>query len=105
MKGENEMNMIASTTIIRGKGQCEAYMNNVVMKEMKRQNDRHAAEMAVMTKSRNGLLADRLEAYKPEQKESLWHRIKEKLEIAWCVFFGMLLELHLIEEVEDEQDE
>lgn len=96
------MNMIASATVIRGKGKCEAYMNNIVMKEMQRQNDRHAAEMAVVTAHRNRLLADRTEALKPVQRETWAHKIKNAIETAWCVFFGMLIELHLIEEVEDE---
>ena len=99
------MNMIASATIIRGKGECQAYMNGIVMEEMRKQNERHAAEMAVVTASRNRLLADRMNSMKPVKRESWLHRVKEKIEIAWCVFFGMLLELHLIEEVEDFEDE
>lgn len=95
------MNMIASATVIRGKGQCEAYMNGIVMSEMKRQNERHAAEMAVVTAHRNRLLTDRIEAMKPVQRESWFHKVKECVETAWCVFFALLLELHLIEEVED----
>ena len=86
------MNMIASTTVIRGKGQCEAYMNGIVMEEMRKQNDRHAVEMAAVRASRDRLADGLIESYKRVQRESWLHRIKEKIEIAWCVFFGMLLD-------------
>ena len=96
------MNMIASATIIRGKGQCEAYMNGVVMEEMRRQNDRHAFEKAAMKAQIDGYKkAERVKYLNSAKPESLAHRIKEAIEKAWCVFFAMLLELHLIEEVED----
>jgi len=102
VKGALKMNMIESATIIRGKGQCEAYMNGVVMEEMRKQNDRHAFEKAVMKAQINRYQEDRIKYLNAAQRESWLHRIKEKIENAWCVFFAMLLELHLIEEVEDE---
>ena len=92
-----DMNMIASATVIRGKGKCEAFINGIAMKEMKQQNERHAAEMAVVTHSRNRLLADRIEALKPARRESWAHRAKERIVTAWAVLFALLLELKLVE--------
>lgn len=97
------MNMIASATVIRGQGECEAYMNGVVMKEMKRLNAIHAAEMGTVKNHRNRLLAERLE--KLAQKEKWWVRLKDRLETAWAVFIALLLELGFIAIVEDETHE
>ena len=96
------MNMIASATVIRGKGECEAYMNGVVMKEMKRLNETHAAEMAVVKNHRNRLLSDRMKALKPVQKVSIRERVKDFIETAWAQFFGLMLALDFIEIIEDE---
>lgn len=94
--------MIASATVIRGQGECEAYMNGVVMKEMKRLNAIHAAEMGTVKNHRNRLLAERLEKLKPVQKVSLWERLKDFVATAWAQFFGLMLALDFIEIVEDE---
>ena len=104
------MKPIATMTLIRGKGECQAIMNNVVMEEMARMNRRHKYEMDTMSGElaaarihRNKLLAKELEDLRVRlaKPTSLWERFKEKVEIAWCVFFGTLIELGLIEYVGD----
>ena len=95
------MNMIASATVIRGKGECEAYMNGVVMKEMKRLNERHASEMAVIKGQRNRLLSEQVKAMNPVRRASWGKLMKEWIATAWAQFFGLMLELRLIEEIKE----
>lgn len=97
------MNMIASATVIRGKGGCEAYMNGILNQEMKRLNDQHAAEVQMLTQQRNRLLADRMQAMKPVQREGLLKRLKNRLETAWAIFFALLLHWGVIVPIGDEE--
>ena len=96
------MNRIAAATVIRGKGECQAYINGVVMKEMKRLNDLHAIEMEAVKQHRNRLLSDRMEALNPVQKEKWWIRLKDRIATAWAVFFALLLEFDFIEIIEED---
>lgn len=97
------MNMIANATIIRGNGECEAYMNGVVNKEMKRLNAMHAAEMATVRQHRNRLLSDRMKALQPAKKVRMRDRLKDRIATAWAKLFGLLLHLDIIGVVEEEK--
>lgn len=108
------MNRVATATIIRGNGECQAYINGVVMKEMKRLNERHAAEMRSkqfeldsVRKHRNRLLASKLDG--GYDNRSKWQRFKdrvrEKVCVAWAVVFAMALEFGFIEKVEEDHEQ
>ena len=94
------MNVIATTTVIRGNGACEAFMNGIVNEEIKKMNERHEREL--MT------LSNELEATKNKEKQLLAEKlpmvralaakryrplseVREKLEVAWAVvwYLGM----------------
>lgn len=109
------MNRIATTTIIRGNGRCEAYMNGVVMQEMKRLNERHAAEMRskdieieLKRNANHRLLCEKVDSYKKEMyKRSKWQCVKEyiceKVLVVWACMFLIALKLKMIEEVEEDE--
>ena len=98
------MKKIATTTVIRGNGACEAYMNDIVNKEIAKMNKQHQmelsrqeAELEATRNHRDRLLADKLDSMnnKNAYKESFWQRFKDALEMAWCKFWGITYVLGL----------
>ena len=93
------MNRVATATVIRGTGECEVYLNDVVNKEIAKMKEQHKLELAKIdeelkaTKNhRNKLLADRLAVIKADREErpSLFTKVRENVENVWCVTYGML---------------
>ena len=106
------MNRVAAATVIKGNGKCEVFMNGVVMKEMKRLNEQHDAEMRsknfeldTVRRSRDMLRADNLKTR--VEKRSRWQCIKEsiceKVLVVWACIFLAALKLKLIEEVKEDE--
>lgn len=92
------MNRVATATVIRGTGECEVYLNDVVNKEIAKMNEQHKLELTKIDeelkatkKHRDKLLADRLAVIKADREErpSLFTKVRENLENAWCVTYGM----------------
>lgn len=106
------MNRIAVATVIRGSGECQAYINGVVMQEMKRLNERHAAEMKASTeklecvrRSRDRMREAKLREMRNGQsrKPRIGERIRKALVTAYAVGFALLLEWHFIEEIRENE--
>lgn len=104
------MNRIAVATVIRGTGECQAYVNGVASAEIQRQQDAMRAETErarTVEASRDRLLASRLaEIGKAmENKPSLMCRFWSRAEGVWAMFFAVVLcwsmALHLVEVVEE----
>lgn len=100
------MNRIATLTVIRGNGECVAYMNGIVKEEMKKLNERHAREMARKNAEldasrghRNRLLRDNLRDYRVlnARPVSACKRLLEGLETFWCQCWGVAYEIGLLE--------
>lgn len=112
---------IVNMTLIRGKGDCQAIMNGVVMEEMEKMSKRHKYEMDIL-RCELDILRCELEASRSHEYEllakdlaelrvrlvrptSFWELFKEKVEIAWCVFIGTLMELGSITYVRDSESD
>ena len=92
------MKILATTTVIRGTGACEVFMNDVLNKEIAKMNENHNAkiremwsELQASNNHRNDLLANRLEIVRAAlaKPTSTISRIKEWFEITWCKFWGL----------------
>lgn len=92
------MNIVATTTVIRGNGACEAFMNGIVNEEIEKMNERHQKELCAMESElgavkthRNKLLASNLAAVRACNARSVsWFvRLKEDITISWCKLYGL----------------
>lgn len=107
------MNVIATTTVIRGNGACEAFMNGIVNEEIKKMNERHEQELMTLSNrlesaenGRNNRLAARLpmiramtaKRYKP------LGGVREKIEVAWACIWALGMEAGLWGNDEEETD-
>ena len=87
------MRQIANMTVIRGNGECRAYMNGVVQEEIRRQQARMRGECErarTVEASRNRLLADRCHEYDRMTKRrpiSFFDRIEN----TWCMVWAVLI--------------
>ena len=106
------MNRIATMTVIRGNGACEAFMNGVVREEMLKMNARHDIEikktnaaLTAATEHRNKLLADRAAALNNYnvRPRSIFGRIKDSIVTGWCIVWGIGEALGFWEYVEEEE--
>lgn len=92
------MKMIAAATVIRGQGECEAFMNNIVNAEMHRLNEQHRREteaireeMSAAKEHRDELLNQRLSQVraKTARRNGRMHRIREAISMAWAMFWAI----------------
>lgn len=92
------MKMIAAATVIRGTGECEAFMNSIVNEEMRRLNEQHRRETDAMREEmgaakghRDELLTQRLSQVraKTARRNGRMHRIREALSMAWAMFWAI----------------
>lgn len=92
---------IATATIIRGKGECQAYINGVVHKEMQKLN----AELEAAKGHRDDLLAANLEAYQEveERPTGAFRRLRERLVTLWAQFWALGIVLGFWESIEDDE--
>lgn len=98
------MKMLATTTVIRGNGACEAYMNGIMNEEIKKMNELHRQEMEAVinelqskTNRENDLLAEKLpkiRAYTAKRSGRIYD-IRDKLEVAWAFVWYMGLKFKL----------
>lgn len=75
------MNRIATATVIRGNGECQAYINGVVSAEMKRQQEKMRAERErarMVEVSRDKLLQRNLEDINRQMRKR-----KNPLRLGW----------------------
>lgn len=82
---------IAAATVIRGQGECQAFIDGVVNAELKRQQEGLKAERErahMIEANRNRLLTDRLEAIKPQRK-NLLKRLRSAIETAWAMLWAI----------------
>ena len=88
--------------IIHGEGECTALWSKVVMKEIAKMNEAHEKELLTMSYKLHHLESKLDEKRARDLKDlrkrlakptSHWERLKEKVEIAWCVFVGTIIEL------------
>ena len=107
------MKMVATTTVIRGNGGCEAYMNGVVRKEILKMSERYKKEMArkdaelsAVKRHRDLLLGDKLKSveYAVEKKNTVFSKIREWIVKDWCMFWALCSVLGLWEYVGDEEN-
>ena len=89
---------IATLTVIRGNGECVAFMNGIVKEEMRKLNERHALEMSkkhaeleAARGHRNALLRDNLATYRVlnARPASAFKRLGERLVTLWCQIYGL----------------
>lgn len=90
------MNRIAACTVIRGEGECRAYMNGVVQEEIRRQQAQMRArnERASMVESsRNRMLAARMDEInrRARRRPNPLRRMADGIANAWAVIWGMHL--------------
>ena len=89
------MNLIATGTVIRGKGECQAFVNGVAQMDIHHQQERWmtkvSAEMErlrMAEKSRNRMAKENLELKRAAQKTSMIQRLCEYIEDSWALAFG-----------------
>lgn len=100
------MMRLATMTVIRGNGECEAIVNGVVAQEMRRMQEMHKKEMDTLdaqlkqiTARRDKLLAENMHVRNIPKKTPLFIRIKDKiadiyaLSVATIIVLGERLEL------------
>lgn len=90
------MNRIATATIIRGSGECQAYINGVVSAEMKRQQEKMRAERErarMVEVSRGKLLHKNLEDInrKMYQRKSLPRLVWDLVIDTWAFGWALLI--------------
>lgn len=93
---------IAAATIIRGNGECQAYIDGVVSKELVRIQ----ARSSVIEDSRNRLLTEHLAVLNLTARKSPVRRMLARLADAYALVMGTLivwgLQLGLLEEVQND---
>lgn len=94
------MNLIATGTVIRGKGQCQAFVDGVAQMDIQHQQERWMQEiMAEMErlrmagKGRNRMAAELAEIKHKALNEvpGMMGRMKEAVVDAWCMAFGTVI--------------
>lgn len=92
------MNRLATVTVIRGNGACEAYVNGVIQEEIVKMKERHERELVTMESElaaakshRNDLLGEKLAVVRAANAKSIswFERVKERIIITWCQIWGM----------------
>lgn len=100
------MNRIAAVTVIRGEGECKAFVDGIAHKEIEKMNERHKIELEMATnelkatkKHRDDLLQARVEAWKAEELKpvSLFEKIRRAFVNGWCIFWALTHEWGLWE--------
>ena len=114
-------NMVATAMVIRGKGECQTYINGVVSNDIEKLKVQHAAEIAelkakhaaemermeaeleIMRMNRSKRLAASLERNRAmvSGRKSLGDRLAEKISYAYCAIVEWALKNKFIVEVED----
>lgn len=98
------MNRIATVTVIRGSGDCEAYFDGIVQDEIKKMSSQYNteiktknAELEAIKNHRNKLLSSKLGVIRAEitRPISKFTKIRDKIDILWCKFWGLGYELGL----------
>lgn len=104
------MKRIATTTIIRGNGACEAYMNGIVNEEIEKMKDCYEEKLSVLEAKLqskedhlDNLLTDRLIERRAmfAKPTSIIKRIRERIVITWCQIWGLCFEFKLITDNEE----
>ena len=94
------MNLIATGTVIRGKGQCQAFVDGVARQDIQHQQEQWmqavTAEMERLRmagKGRNRMAAELAEIKRKALNEvpGMMGRIKEAVVDAWCMAFGTVI--------------
>ena len=102
------MNRIATTTVIRGNGDCQVFINGIASAEMKRQQARLRAEREchrITEASRNKLLRRSLDDINRKMRKSrnpirrAWDRVVNAWAMGWAMLICYSLGLGLIEEI------
>ena len=98
------MKMLATTTVIRGKGACEAYMNGIMNAEIEKMNELHRQEMEAVinelqskTNRENDLLAEKLPKIRAytSKRSGVFSDVLDKFEVAWAFVWYMGLKFKL----------
>lgn len=98
------MKVLATTTVIRGKGACEAYVNGLANEEMKKMQERYEnelsnkeAELQATKNNRDDLRHKDLTEVRAmfAKPISIVERVRERLVIIWCQIYGIGEELKL----------
>ena len=94
------MNLIATGTVIRGKGQCQAFVDGVAQMDIQHQQERWMQEVTAemerlrtAEKGRNRMAAE-LAALKRRalnEVPGMMGRMKEAVVDAWCMAFGTVI--------------
>ena len=102
------MKRIATTTVIRGNGGCEAYFNGILKEEIRKLNERYKAkeaELAASKKHCNRLLAHQLntlEVYSVKKK-SIFRKLLDGIGILWFKIWALGWAIGLWDYVENKK--
>lgn len=92
------MKMLATATVIRGNGACEAYMNGIMNEEIKKMTERYERKIEALSNELNAtkntekrLFAEKLPMVHACTAKccSPFSDIREKLEVAWAFVWYM----------------
>lgn len=89
---------IAATTVIKGAGACQVYMDGVVSEEIKRLNEMHARELETWREKvkacqahENKLLAERLKAVdkmvNPFGIRRIYRAVVDRIQVVWAMLW------------------
>lgn len=105
------MNLIATGTVIRGKGECQAFVNGVAQMDIRHQQERWKAQVSaelerlrMAEKSRNRMAKENLALKQAVHKAGMFQQMKEWISESWALLFatvvvwGEMLGLWIIED-------
>lgn len=108
------MNLIATGTVIRGKGECQAFVNGVAQMDIRRQQEQWRAvaaaeieQLRMAEKGRNRMAAEvlRMKRRAWEDAPGMLEYVRERITDVWALVFGTVIswgELMGLWEYEDE---
>lgn len=108
------MNRIATMTVIRGTGDCQILMNDVIQREIEKLNAAHNKELDdlkfrldTLTKQKCTLQENIIKSINEmveDEPVGFIDKVKESIEYIWCMMWGMALAYGLIVEIKEKEE-
>lgn len=98
------MNVIATTTVIRGNGACKVFMDGIMNKEIEKMSERYerqiealSNELAATKNKENKLLAEKMPVLRAciAKPCAPFSAVRNKLEVAWALVWYLGTEVGL----------